>query len=117
MKKFLVAALAGTAMFAAPAQAADNDGKLQVKLLGTLVAPDGKITDINTDIVGLPATTQTEASDNFVPTLAIEYFAAPNFSMDRAFLPFWLPPIRLSTFWISGSKTIWGAKAQQRALT
>ena len=28
MKKFLVAALAGTAMFAAPAQAADNDGKL-----------------------------------------------------------------------------------------
>ena len=82
MKKFLVAVLAGTAMFAAPAQAADNDGKLQVKLLGTLVAPDGKITDINTDIVGLPATTQTEASDNFVPTLAIEYFATPNFSIE-----------------------------------
>lgn len=82
MKKFLVAALAGTAMFAAPAQAADNDGKLQVKLLGTLVAPDGEITEINTDIVGLPAATQTEASDNFVPTLAIEYFASPNVSIE-----------------------------------
>ena len=69
-------------LLAAPAQAADSDGKLQVKLLGTYVAPDGEITDIKTDIVGLPAATQTEASDNFVPTLAIEYFASPNFSIE-----------------------------------
>jgi outer membrane protein len=82
MKKLLAAAFAGAAMLATPAMAQDDEGKLQVKLLGTYVAPDGKITDINTDIVGLPADTQTEASDNFVPTLAIEYFVTPNFSIE-----------------------------------
>ena len=82
MKKLLAAALAGVAMIAAPAQAQDNDGKVQVKVLGTYVAPDGEITDLRTDIVGLPAGTQTEANDNFVPTLAIEYFVSPNVSIE-----------------------------------
>ena len=84
MNKLLAAALAGVAMIAAPAQAQaqDTDGKLQIKLLGTYVATDGKITDVNTDIVGLPADTQTEANDNFVPTLAIEYFVTPNISIE-----------------------------------
>ena len=82
MKKFLAATLAGAAMFATPAMAQDNDGSLQIKVLGTFVLPDGKIDKINTDIVGLPAGTQTEASDNFVPTLAVEYFVSPQFSLE-----------------------------------
>ncbi|WP_048886377.1 OmpW/AlkL family protein [Aurantiacibacter atlanticus] len=82
MNKLFVAPLAGLAMLAAPAMAQDDVGKLQVKLLGTYVAPDGEITDVRTDIVGLPAATQTESSDNFVPTLAIEYFVTPNFSVE-----------------------------------
>ena len=82
MKKFLAATLAGAAMFATPAMAQDNEGSLQIKVLGTFVLPDGKIDKINTDIVGLPAGTQTEASDNFVPTLAVEYFVSPQFSLE-----------------------------------
>jgi outer membrane protein len=65
-----------------PAIAGSSDGKVQVKLLGTAVLPDGKITDVKTDLIGLPAGTQTKADDNVVPTLAIEYFVAPNFSLE-----------------------------------
>ena len=73
------AALAG---LASPALAADGEGKVQVKLLGTAVLPDGKINKVNTDLVNLPANLQTEASDNFVPTLAIEYFFTPEISLE-----------------------------------
>ena len=69
-------------MAAAPAHAQDSDGKVQVKLLGSYVIPDGKITAVNEDIVGLPETLQTEANENFVPTLAVEYFVSPNFSVE-----------------------------------
>ncbi len=82
MNRLLAVALAGVAMIATPAQAQEAQGKLQVKVLGTYVATDGKITDVNTDIVGLPATLQTEANDNFVPTLAVEYFITPNVSIE-----------------------------------
>ena len=82
MNRLLAVALAGVAMIATPAQAQEAQGKLQVKVLGTYVATDGKITDVNTDIVGLPATLQTEANDNFVPTLAVEYFVTPNVSIE-----------------------------------
>ena len=82
MNKLLVAALAGTAFLATPAQAQADTGTVQVKLLGTAVLPDGKITAVNEDIVGLPAGTQTEANDNYVPTLAVEYFVSPNFSLE-----------------------------------
>lgn len=84
MKKLLLTALAGAAVLVSPAQAqaGGDDGKLQVKLLGTYVVPDGKITEFKTDIVGLPSTTQTEANDNFVPTLAVEYFISPNVSIE-----------------------------------
>ncbi|WP_369025709.1 OmpW family protein [Qipengyuania sp. RANM35] len=82
MKKLLVAAMVGTAFLAAPAQAQDNTGKVQVKLLGTAVLPDGKITDVNVDLVGLPLDTQTEANDNVVPTVAIEYFVTPEISLE-----------------------------------
>ncbi|WP_460102551.1 OmpW/AlkL family protein [Qipengyuania sp. 483] len=82
MKRYLALALAGAAMTAAPAHAQDSDGKVQVKLLGSYVIPDGKITAVNEDIVGLPDTLQTEANENFVPTLAVEYFVSPNFSVE-----------------------------------
>ncbi|MFN4113990.1 MAG: OmpW/AlkL family protein [Sphingomonadaceae bacterium] len=84
------ALLAGSAALAAafalgstPALAQDEDqGPLQVKVLATAVLPDGKIKRVNTDIVGLPAATQTEANNNVVPTVAIEYFFSNNFSVE-----------------------------------
>ena len=85
MNKLLMAVLTSAAMFATPAQAQDDDRNLQVKLLGTYVAPDGKITEFRTDVVGLPATTQTKANDNIVPTLAVEYFVKPKFSVETIF--------------------------------
>lgn len=81
MKRYLAAA-ALAALIAAPAQAGSPEGKIQLKLLGTAVLPDGKITSVDTDIVGLPAGTQTEADDNFVPTIAAEYFVSPGFSIE-----------------------------------
>ena len=77
-----VAAMLGIAAIATPAAAEDGQGKLQIKVLGTAVLPDGKISDVNVDIVGLPATTQTAASDNVVPTVAIEYFFSDNVSLE-----------------------------------
>lgn len=83
MKILLAAATASLAMLASPAAAQDNRaGDVQVKLLGTGVLPDGKIDEVNLDIVGLPADTQTKANDNFVPTVAIEYFVSNNISIE-----------------------------------
>lgn len=76
------AAIAAAALLASPALAGNPDGRLQLKLLGTAVLPDGKITSVDKDIVGLPATLQTEASDTVVPTLAAEFFASPNISIE-----------------------------------
>lgn len=76
-----LAAMAGIAAIATPA-AAEEQGKVQVKLLGTAVLPDGKISDVNVDIVGLPADTQTAANDNVVPTVAIEYFFTDSLSLE-----------------------------------
>lgn len=77
----VVLALAATP---ALAQEADSDraGDIQIKLLGTYVAPDGKITDINRNVPGLPASLQTKANDNVVPTLAVEYFLSNNVSIE-----------------------------------
>jgi hypothetical protein len=66
----------------APAHAGSADGKIQVKLLGTAVLPDGKITKVLSNGVGVPAGTQAYANDNVVPTLAVEYFLSPNFSVE-----------------------------------
>ena len=73
---------AALAFGSTPALAQEEGGKLQVKVLATAVLPDGKIKRVNTDIVGLPANTQTEANDNVVPTVAIEYFFSDNFSVE-----------------------------------
>lgn len=78
------AALAAAIAVTTPAMAQDSDkqGKWQIKLMGTAVLPDGKITEVNNDVIGLPGTLQTKANDNFVPTVAIEYFFSKNFSVE-----------------------------------
>lgn len=69
-------------LMASPALAQDRAGQVQLKLVGTAVLPDGKIDQVNIDRVGLPATLQTRASDNFTPTIAAEYFFTNNFSVE-----------------------------------
>lgn len=69
--------LTGTA-----ADAQSQDGRWQIKLLGTAVLPNGRITKLKVDNAGLPAGTQAKANDNVVPTLAVEYFLSPNFSIE-----------------------------------
>lgn len=78
----LLAALASTALVAAPAHAGSTEGKWQIKVLGSAVLPDGKISRVDKDLIGLPAGSQTKASDNGVPTLAIEYFFTKNISAE-----------------------------------
>lgn len=83
MKTFTIAAaLAASTLLASPALAGDAEGKVQVKLLATGVLPDGKITALENNTIGLPAGSQTQANDNLVPTVAVEYFAAPDFSIE-----------------------------------
>ena len=76
--------VAALALAATPAMAQDDDraGDIQIKVLGTYVAPDGKITDISVNLPNLPAATQTKANDNVVPTLAVEYFLSNNVSIE-----------------------------------
>jgi len=74
------------AMLHTPAMAQDREddwaGEIQFKVLATAVLPDGNIERVNVDAVGLPAGTDTKASDNYVPTVAVEWFVAENFSIE-----------------------------------
>lgn len=66
---------------ATPALAQDA-GTIQVKGFITGVLPDGEITEIVTDDIGLPAGSQVRATDSVVPTVAMEYFVSPQFSLE-----------------------------------
>jgi outer membrane protein len=81
----VLAAAAGTAQ-AQDSQGQDaNQGKIQVKLLGSAVLPSGAVTKVNSDAAGLVASgavTGTKANDNAVPTIAIEYFLTPHVSVE-----------------------------------
>lgn len=79
-KLFLLLALG--AALVVPGQVAAKTGDVQLKLLGTLVAPDGKLKDVELDRIGLPAGTRTKANDNVIPTIAIEYFLSENISLE-----------------------------------
>ena len=82
-KLTIAAALAAATMLATPAHAADPEGKFQVKVLATGVLPDGKIESVNVNLTAAPtAALATKANDNVVPTLALEYFATPNISVE-----------------------------------
>ncbi len=84
MKRFsiLLATAAAMAMTSGVAHAGSNEGKIQVKGFLTAVLPDGKITDVRNNGLGLPAGSQTTADDNYTPTVAIEYFLSPSFSIE-----------------------------------
>lgn len=82
MKTRLFPLLAVGAALAIPGQVAAKSGDVQLKLLGTLVAPDGKLKDVELDRIGLPAGTKTKANDNVIPTIAIEYFLSDNISIE-----------------------------------
>lgn len=81
-KKMLFSAALAVVCAVTPALAQAPEGRFQVKLLGTAVLPDGKIDTVRTDAIGLPVGSQTRAKDNVVPTLAIEYYATPNLSIE-----------------------------------
>lgn len=80
--KYLLTACAGIALAASPAMAQDRAGDVQLKVVGTAVLPDGEIEQVTVDAVGLPAGTDTKASDNYVPTIAVEYFISDTFSIE-----------------------------------
>ncbi|MCB2076115.1 MAG: OmpW family protein [Novosphingobium sp.] len=83
MRKFtLMAALAAATAISSPAMAGNPDGKLQVKVLGTGVLVDGKISKVKSDPLALTPGAQTDINDNVVPTVAIEYYATPNVSVE-----------------------------------
>jgi len=110
MRKIMtLAAIAAAGLISAPAVAGSQDGHWQVKLLGTGVLPDGKITELRNNAIGLPAGSQTAANDKAVPTLAIEYFASPAFSIETICC---LTPHR-----VAGAGTISGTEIVDHALT
>lgn len=82
MKRIPLSLAALSVLALLPGQAAAKAGDVRVKLLATLVAPDGKIRDVKTDLIGLPAGSQAKADDNVTPTIAIEYFVADHVSLE-----------------------------------
>lgn len=86
MKKFaLLAATVAALAMTGTAHAGNAEGKLQIKLLATGVLPDGKVSSVKNDGAGLVASgavTNTEANNNVVPTVAVEYFFSPNISVE-----------------------------------
>ena len=90
-KIMMLAAMTAATALTTPAMAAGNpEGKIQVKVMGTAVLPDGGIDKIKyiaptlgTTLSGMGVTNpDAKANDNFVPTLAIEYFVNPNVSVE-----------------------------------
>jgi outer membrane protein len=69
-------------IFATPAVAEDNNSSFQVKGFVSGVLPDGAISEVKVDNIGLPNGAQTRATDSVVPTIAAEYFVSPNFSIE-----------------------------------
>lgn len=82
MKTRTLPLIALVGALALPGQAFAKAGDVQFKLLATDVAPDGKISDVKTDLIGLPAGTQARADDNVTPTVAIEYFVSDAISLE-----------------------------------
>jgi len=104
-KTMFLAALAAATAISAPAMAGSPDGKIQVKVLGTGVLPDGKIDKIKGVIpavaTALGSNPGTTANDNVVPTVAIEYFATPNVSVETICC--------LTTHHVTGTGSVAGA--------
>lgn len=82
MKNIALPLIALAAALGLSGQVAAKTGDVQVKILGTYVAPDGQITDVKIDRIGLPAGTQAKADDNLTPTIAVEYFVTDAISLE-----------------------------------
>ncbi|MDK2767460.1 MAG: outer membrane beta-barrel protein [Sphingomonas sp.] len=82
LKRILPLAGAALAVAAVAPASAQEAGDIQIKGFLTAVLPDGAITRVVSDGIGLPAGSQTEASDSVIPTVAIEYFVTPNVSIE-----------------------------------
>ncbi len=109
MRKFMtLAAIAAASLITTPALAGNKDGRWQIKVLGTGVLPDGQISKINNNAIGLPAGSQTVANDNVVPTLAVEYFFTPNISAETI--------CSLTTHHVSGAGAIAGTAIVDHAM-
>ncbi|MBD2840815.1 OmpW/AlkL family protein [Erythrobacter rubeus] len=67
---------------AAPAIAQDRQGSVQVKGFVTTVLPEGEITEVEIDEIGLPAGSDVRATDSVIPKATIEYFVTNNFSLE-----------------------------------
>ncbi len=80
--RLISAALMPFAVFAGTASAQTSEGRFQVKGFLTTVQPDAAITEVNTDLIGLPPGAQTTATDSVIPTIAAEYFVSPNLSVE-----------------------------------
>ncbi|OZB18241.1 MAG: hypothetical protein B7X53_04000 [Hyphomonas sp. 34-62-18] len=76
------AAILPFALLASPASAQESEGLFQIKAFLTTVQPDAAITEVNADLIGLPAGAQTSADNSYIPTIAAEYFFSPNFSVE-----------------------------------
>ena len=89
-KTIMLAALSAATTLATPALAGSPDGKVQVKVMGSAVLPDGGIDKIKYVDPALAATLggmgvskiDAKANDNVVPTLAIEYFLSGSVSLE-----------------------------------
>ncbi|MFU7529316.1 OmpW/AlkL family protein [Qipengyuania sp. ASV99] len=82
MKYLIVTACAGIALAATPVAAQDRAGDFQIKVMATGVLTDGEIEQVNVDLVGLPAGTNTTSNDNHIPTIAVEYFVTDKLSIE-----------------------------------
>lgn len=61
-----------------------DSGKIQIKLLVSAVLPSGSVASVPNNAAGVVPTyvTQTTASNNVVPTVALEYFVTKNISVE-----------------------------------
>ncbi|MFM2301171.1 MAG: hypothetical protein RLZZ84_907 [Pseudomonadota bacterium] len=111
-KLTIAAALATATMLASGSAHAAEAGTIEVKLLATGVLPDGKITQINSAApavaAALGATPDTTADDSIVPTLALEYYATPNVSIETICC--------LTQHHVTGTGSIAGADIAQHVL-
>lgn len=82
MRKMMMGAAAMAAMLPMAAQAGSQEGKIQVKVMATGVLPNGKLSSVYSNALGVSATTDVRANNNTVPTLAVEYFFNKNISVE-----------------------------------
>lgn len=82
MNNMMISALAAGAFSVSAHAAEPEQGRWQIKLLATAVLPDGSITTQSGPAIGALAGADVAGSDNYVPTLAVEYFVSPALSIE-----------------------------------